>query len=50
MLAVVVTDALGAHLQLVGALLTAHIEYVAVGHVEYGLKGERAFADAGLAA
>ena len=41
---------LGAHFQLVGAFLPAHVEYLALGHPQYCLQCERAFSYAGLTA
>ena len=43
-------ESFGAHLQLVGAFLTAHVEYLPFSHAEHGLQGQRTLADAWFAA
>ena len=47
-LIVVMGDAVGAHLELMGTLLTADVEDLLLGHVEHRLQREGGFADAGF--
>ena len=46
---VALADTLGAHLDLVRALLARHVEYIHVAHAQDGLQGEGRLAYAGLA-